>query len=100
MNELSDRLHQAIEFVKKNGYAKSDSAIARKLGVTPSALNMAKKGERTPTWELLLNFCDYYPINFWWLRSGEGDMIGNGDRVIALLKKIEALESRLQNEGK
>jgi len=95
MNDLSSRFQCAIEFLKKNGYAKSDNAIARRLGVSASALNMAKKGSRNPTWELLLCFCDRYPINFWWLRNGEGDMIGDADRQIALLQKIAQLESRI-----
>lgn len=96
MNELSHRLSLAIDFLKRNGYARSDVEIARKLGIYSSALNMAKKGERAPTWGMLLDFCDNYPISFWWLRSGEGDMIGNGDRTIALLKKIEELEKRVR----
>jgi len=101
MSELSNRFRQALEFVLKNGYATNDSSVARELHVTVSTVNMAKKGEREPTWDLLLNFCDHYPINFWWLRSGEGDMIGNGDRQIALLQKIAALEKKISElEGK
>ena len=96
MNELSHRLSLAIDFLKRNGYASNDVEIAKKLGIFPSALNMVKKGERVPTWGMLLDFCDHYPISFWWLRSGEGDMIGNGDRIIALLKKIEELENRIR----
>lgn len=95
MNDISNRFHQALDFIINNGLAQSEAAIARKLGVTASTVNMTKKGERVPTWDMLLRFCDRYPINFWWLRSGEGDMIGNGDRQIALLQKIEQLEKRI-----
>ena len=95
MNEISDRFQQALDFVIDNGLAQSEAAIARKLEVTASTVNMAKKGERVPTWDMLLRFCDLYPINFWWLRSGEGNMIGNGDRQIALLQKIAQLEAKI-----
>ena len=93
MNDISKRFQQALDFVIDKGYAVSEAKIAGELGFKPSALNMAKK--RGPSWDLLLKFCDVYPINFWWLRSGEGDMIGNGDRQIALLQKIVKLESRI-----
>ena len=95
MNEISDRFHQALDFVIDKGLAQSEAAIARKLGVTASTVNMTKNGERVPTWDMLLRFCDLYPINFWWLRSGEGNMIGNGDRQIALLQKIAQLEAKI-----
>ena len=95
MSDISNRFCQALEFVVSRGFARSESAIARKLGVTAPAISMAKSGEREPSWEMLLNFCDHYPINFWWLRSGEGDMIGNGDRVVSLLQQVKELEKRL-----
>ena len=93
MNEISHRFQQALDFVIDKGLAKSEAKIAGELGVLPSGLNMAKK--RGPSWDMLLRFCDLYPINFWWLRSGEGEMIGNGDRQIALLQKIARLEARI-----
>ena len=95
MNELSERLARALDFLKRNGYAKSDIEIAKKVGCTAPSLNMAKMGVRTPTWDLLLNLCDHYPINFWWLRSGEGSMIKDGHEL-ALLQKIEQLENRIR----
>ena len=100
MNEISNRFQQALDFVIDKGLAQSESEIARDLGLKPSGLNMAKK--RGPSWDLLLRFCDIYPINFWWLRSGEGDMIDNGDRrQIALLRKIAQLEKKIAElEGK
>lgn len=100
MNEISKRLSRAVKFLRTNGFAKNDFAIAKKMGVAPSTLSMAIQGARVPGWDLLLTFCDNYPINFWWLRSGEGSMI-RGDREIALLQKIEQLEKRIQElEGK
>ena len=101
-NSISNRFQQALDFVIDKGLAQNESAIARILGVTASTVNMTKKGERVPTWDMLLRFCDIYPINFCWLRSGEGDMIGNGNRrQIALLQKIAQLEKRIAElEGK
>lgn len=95
MNDISRRLGKALEFIKKNRLAESESAIARRLGVTASTLTMAKKGTRTPTWELLLNLCDAYPIDFEWLRKGSGEMIKE-DKGRALLMKIEQLEEKVR----
>ena len=94
MNELSERLREAVGFLKKNGYAKSDADVARKLGILKSTMCMSLNGSRTPTWEMLLDFCDAYPVNFHWLRTGEGSMIKE-DREAALLKRIEELEKEL-----
>lgn len=95
MNELSERFRQAVDFVKKNKYAKNDVDVAKKLGVTKSTLSMSASGSRTPNWELLLSFCDAYPINFWWLRTGKGSMVRE-DREIQLLKRIAELEEELR----
>ena len=91
INSLSQRLQRAIYFIKKNGYAKSESEIARTIGVTPSFLNMSKSGSRTPPWDMLLKLCDHYPINFAWLRTGEGSIVKE-QRELMLLKRIEELE--------
>jgi len=98
MGDISNRFQQALDFIINKGLAQSESEIARELGLKPSGLNMAKK--RGPSWDLLLRFCDIYPINFWWLRSGEGNMIGNGDRHIAQLQKIALLQKIAQLEAK
>ena len=94
MNELSERLRLAVEFVKRNGYAKNGATIARRLGVTNSTLTIATNGTRVPTWELLPDFCDAYPIDFRWIRTGEGAMIRE-DRETALLKRIAELEAEV-----
>ena len=95
MNELSERLNQAIEFIRRNGYAESDTEIARRLGVPYSTLSMTKTGVRTPTWGMLLDLCDIYPIDFRWLRTGQGSIVGE-PREIFLLKRIEELEKELE----
>lgn len=94
--ELSDRLTDAVFFLERSGFAKNHISIARELGVSPATLTMAMKGSRVPTWDMLLKFCDVYPINFQWLRSGEGDMIGGREREVALLKRIVELERRIE----
>jgi len=95
MDGLSERLATAVEFLKRNGYAKSGRDVARRLGVPDSTVSMAMNGTRKPSWELLLNFCDAYPIDFAWMRTGEGEMI-KGERETALLKRIEELERTIE----
>ena len=96
MNELSQRLRQAVDFLKKNGYAKSDAEVAGKIGVLKSTFSMSTNGSRPPTWDMLLDFCDTYPIDFWWLRTGKGSMVKE-ERELVLLKRIEELE-KMVNE--
>lgn len=95
MNELSDRLRQAVEFVIRNGYASSRANIARRIGILNSTLTMVTNGTRVPTWELLLDFCDAYPIDFKWIRTGEGTMIKE-NRETVLLKRIAELEAEVE----
>lgn len=94
MNELSDRFRQAVDFLKRNGYEKSDAAVARKLDTTNSTLCMELRGVRRPTWDRLLRFCDIYPIDFGWMRDGTGSMI-KGEKEAALLRRIAELEEEL-----
>ena len=101
MNEMKERFSRAVTYVISSGLARSEREIARTIGVSPVSLNMAKTNYRGGhNWDIILAFCDHYPINFWWIRSGEGDMIGSGDRVVALLKKIGELEGQLAHLAK
>lgn len=86
----------AVDFLKENGFGRSDAAIARSVGLKPPVFCMDMNGDRAPTWETLLKLCDIYPINFWWLRSGEGEMVGGSIREHALLQKISKLEGRIK----
>ena len=95
MNDISHRLRTAVDYLKKNGLAKSDAEVARKIGYPRSCLCMSKKGTRAPSWDMVLSFCDHYPVNFWWLRSGEGGMIRE-DKTAALLRRISELENRIK----
>lgn len=93
MNDTSKRLEKSIKFLIENHRARTQSEIAKKIGVSRPTLNMAMKGSRVPTLALMLDFCDYYPINFRWLRTGEGSMIRDDDTV--LLQKIAELEEKI-----
>jgi len=97
MSARSERLEQAVRFLIKNGHAKSQLEIAKRIGTSPSALNMAVHGVREPGSDLMLNLCDNYPINFWWLRSGTGDMVE--DKQATLRKRIAELEHILEANG-
>ena len=83
-----------MEFLKRNGYAKNGREMAERMGVTESALSMARKGARIPSLELMARMCDEYPIDFWWLRTGEGSMV-RGEREHFLLKRIDELEAEI-----
>lgn len=95
MNELSERFKQAAEFLKKSRYVKSYSEIAKRLGMAKSTISECMNGSKPPTWGMLLDFCDAYPIDFQWIRTGAGDMV-KGDREAALLKRIAELERMLE----
>lgn len=97
MSNRSDRLAQAVQFLIRNGHAQNQSEIARKIGTSLSSLNMGIHGMREPGIELLLRLSDNYPINFWWLRSGKGDMLE--DKQAALRKRIAELEKILEANG-
>ena len=91
MNELSERLATAVEFLKRNGYADANTEIAKAIRVQVSTFCMVLNGTRVPSWGLLLDFCDVYPIDFRWMRTGKGDMV-KSDRESVLLRRIEELE--------
>lgn len=94
MDEISERLREAVSFLKRNGCAKSNRDIANRLGITESTLCMVTKGTRVPTLEHLALFSDAYPIDFQWLRTGAGTMVKE-ERELALLKRIEELEREI-----
>jgi len=94
MNEISPRLKLALEFIRESKYERSDAAVARAVGVTYSNLCMCKMGKRKPTWDILIKLCDLYPINFEWLRTGDGVMVNR--REHELRKKIAELEGMIR----
>ena len=94
MDGQNERFSLAVEFLKRNGYAKSAREMSERMGITESALSMARKGARIPSLEIMARMCDAYPIDFWWLRTGEGSMV-RGEREHFLLKRIDELEAEV-----
>ena len=95
MDDISARLRSAVEFLVGNGVEKNTSKMCARMGFSPSAFSNYVTGRRTPSVDVLVTFCNHYPIRLEWLCSGAGGMIKD-DRVPALLKKIEDLENRIR----
>lgn len=91
MSEVSQRLGLSIQFLLKNKIAKNKLDICRRLHISQPTLSMALSGYREPGLKLMLDYCDIFPINFRWLRFGEGVMIRE-NTIEGLLKKIADLE--------
>ncbi len=64
---------EIIERMRWAGKLKNDSAVARKLSVTPQALSNYKKRGEMPT-DLVLRFSKIYGLSVDWLISGEGEL--------------------------
>ena len=62
-----------LERMRWVGKLKNDSAVARRLGVTPQALSNYKKRGELPT-DLVLRFSDIFSLSIDWLIRGEGDI--------------------------
>ena len=62
---------EIIEKMRWAGKLKNDSAVARRLGVTPQALSNYKKRGEMPT-DLVLKFSGMYGLSMDWLITGEG----------------------------
>ncbi len=64
---------EIIERMKRAGKLKNDSAVARRLNVTPQALSNYKKKGRMPA-GLVLKFAAIYGLSMDWLLTGSGKM--------------------------
>ncbi len=62
---------EIIEKMRWAGKLKNDSAVARRLGVTPQALSNYKKRGEMPT-DLVLKFSKMYDLSMDWLITGDG----------------------------
>lgn len=63
-----------LDKLKEYLKARSDSDVARKLGVSPQALSSFKKQGHFPS-DLLIKFCLLHQLSIDWLLTGEGAMI-------------------------
>jgi hypothetical protein len=64
---------EIIEKMRWAGKLKNDSAVARRLGVTPQSLSNYKKRGEMPT-NLVLKFSNLYRLSMDWLITGEGQV--------------------------
>ncbi len=62
---------EIIEKMRWAGKLKNDSAVAKRLGVTPQALSNYKKRGEMPT-DLVLKFSKMYDLSMDWLITGDG----------------------------
>jgi hypothetical protein len=70
-----------IERMKRAGGLKNDTAVARRLGLTPQAVsNCRKKGKMPP--RLILRFAELYGLSVDWLLTGRGEMYRAQDFAI------------------
>ena len=90
----SERFAKAVQFLLDNGFARSESSIAKKIGFSVAAVNMSVTGYRSPSLELMVALCDNYPIYFDWVRTGDGGMVRT--RELDLYIKIRELEGRIK----
>jgi hypothetical protein len=67
-----------IERMRWGGKFKSDSAIARMVGITPQALSNCKRKGEIPA-DLVLKFAKILGFSMDWLISGVGKMCGPND---------------------
>ena len=64
---------EIVERMKRAGGLKNDSAVARRLNLTPQALSNYKKKGRMPA-GLVLKFAAIYGLSMDWLLTGSGRM--------------------------
>lgn len=70
---MKRRYQEIVERMKKAGNLKNESAVARRLGVTPQALSNYKKRDTMPS-GLILKFADMTGVSIDWLVYGGDDM--------------------------
>ncbi len=84
---------EIIERMKRADGLKNDSAVARRLNVTPQALSNYKKKGRMPA-GLVLKFAAIYGLSMDWLLTGSGKMYlekdAGADRKDCAIGMIEA----------
>jgi transcriptional regulator with XRE-family HTH domain len=89
---------EIVERMKRAGGLKNDSAVARRLNVTPQALSNYKKKGRMPA-GLMLKFAAIYGLSMDWLLTGSGKMrFENKDRAETRDCAIGMIETAIEGE--
>lgn len=90
-DEVRDRMLYAMQRIKmSNRKLRSDAAIADRLYIHSSRINVWDKGEGHPTLENCVDFCKSFSVSAEWLLMGVGQVFGDSE----MLKRIESLEQR------
>ncbi len=72
--DVSKRFIKAIKYIIAEDLAGSSSEVAERIGTHQPTISFIKKGQRSPTVDMICNLCDIYNINPSWLLLGKGDM--------------------------
>ena len=92
-----DRIGERINIIiKEKGI--NQSILAKKLGVTSSAINTICAGKSKPSGSTITALCNLYNINETWLRTGDGDMyapITRSQEIARIVANLNAAEDPL-----
>ena len=76
MDNIRNRVRQAMEWLKDNKLFNSNRAIAEKMGYNPSVVSQVITGKSNVSERFVKSLCGVYPpLSFEWIWSGEGRMI-------------------------
>lgn len=90
-DHVRERMLHAMQRIKmSNRKLRSDAAIADRLYIHSSRINVWDKGEGHPTLENCVDFCKAFAVSPEWLLLGNGQVFGDSE----MLKRIESLEER------
>jgi hypothetical protein len=90
-DEVRERMLYAMQRIKmSNRHLKSDAAIAERLYINSSRINVWDNGQGHPTLENVVDFCKSFSVSAEWLLLGNGQVFGDSE----MLKRVESLEQR------
>ena len=76
MDDIRNRIRQAMEWLKDNRLFASNRAIAERMGYNPSALSQVITGKANVSERFVKSLCGIYPaLRYEWIWKGEGVMI-------------------------
>ena len=81
MDDIRNRIRQAMEWLKDNRLFTSNRAIAERMGYTPSALSQVITGKTNVSERFVKSLCGIYPaLRYDWIWKGEGVMMDENPR--------------------